>query len=82
MLLSQQELIELTGRKRPSKVAEQLSIMGIRFIRGADSWPRVHLAEIDRVLVGAVPRGNDAQPDMDGLRCWQDSSHGSQKNNQ
>ena len=73
MLISQQELIDLTGRRRPSKVAEQLSIMGIRFVRGADNWPRVHSSEIDRVLVGSLRQGHDIQPDIEGLRSWQDS---------
>lgn len=71
MLVTQQELKDLTGRRRPSKIAEQLSIMGIRFVRGADNWPRVHMAELDRVLVGGGVRSQDVQPDLNALRVWQ-----------
>ena len=71
MLVSKQELVDLTGRKRPSKVAEQLSVMGIRYVRGADNWPRVHMAELDRVLVGGYQRNHEVQPDANALRAWQ-----------
>jgi len=72
MLVAREDLVALTGRKQPSKVAQQLATMGIRFVRGADNWPRVLQAELDRVLLGANEHTNRTQPDIDALRAWQE----------
>jgi|JI10StandDraft_1071094.scaffolds.fasta_scaffold110758_2 hypothetical protein len=50
-LATRQELIALTGRKRPSAVAERLRIMGLHYLDGAaDGWPRVLVSAIEKRL--------------------------------
>ena len=41
MIWSQDELIELTGYKQKSKIANWLKANGFAFYLGRDGWPRV-----------------------------------------
>lgn len=41
MFLTEDELKELTGWKRPAKVKEWLDANGYRYQVGGDGWPRV-----------------------------------------
>ena len=55
MFLSQAELAELTGLKRPSAQARWLAQAGLRHVLGADGRPRVLRAEVERhMLSGPV----------------------------
>ncbi len=49
-LATRQELLDLTGRKRPSAVAQQLRRMGLHYAPGADGWPRVLVSAIEKLL--------------------------------
>jgi len=48
LYLTEEELVETTGYKRPSLQARQLARNGIRFIRRADGHLRVARSQIDR----------------------------------
>ena len=47
MFLTQEQIVELTGRERPAAIARQLTEMGIRYAIAADNWPRVMILEVE-----------------------------------
>lgn len=49
-IATRQELRDLTGAKRPTKVIEQLRIWGVHYLEGADGWPRVLVSAIEKRL--------------------------------
>lgn len=60
-LLTKEELIELTGKKRPNAMCRALDAMNIRYVRGpAGQCPRVSRAHVREVLVSGVRRPWDA----------------------
>lgn len=70
MLLTKAQLAELTGYQRPSAIRRWLISEGIKFLLGADGWPRVHEEEVERLMVGGKTK-RGSQPDVDGLRNYQ-----------
>ena len=68
MLATRQDLQDLTGRKRPSAVAGHLRQLGVRYVLGADGWPRVAQAEIDRLL-GPAGAAHGQEPDFEALEA-------------
>jgi hypothetical protein len=70
MLLTKAQLAELSGYQRPSAVRRWLISEGIKFLLGADGWPRVHEQEVERFLVGGRAK-RVREPDADGLRRYQ-----------
>lgn len=65
MLLSVEELKELSGRKNKSKIKEWLHTKGLVFLEGADGYPKVSKEYIEQMLNGSVQikrtnkRGNE-----------------------
>ncbi|BEM03619.1 DUF4224 domain-containing protein [Serratia marcescens] len=51
-LLTDEELIEMTGYKYPSKQCEALARAGISFIKRRDGRPRVTWAHVNAALSG------------------------------
>ena len=73
MLVSQQELMDLTGRKRPSAIGRQLAQMGIKYAIAADGWPRVLRIEAERALTHESRTLPGTQPDINSLNEWQNT---------
>ena len=73
MFLTQEQLVELTGRKRPTAIARQLAVMGIRYAIAADRWPRVMALEVERVFCTPAEKTNIFLPDADALTSWQET---------
>jgi hypothetical protein len=71
LLLSRQELIELTGYRRPSAMKRWLLVEGVKFLVGADGWPKVHHNELESILVKTPKRRQSATPDATSLVKWQ-----------
>ncbi|HEJ7839716.1 TPA: DUF4224 domain-containing protein [Serratia marcescens] len=53
-LLTDEELIEMTGYKYPSKQCEALARAGISFIKRRDGRPRVTWAHVNAALSGCL----------------------------
>ncbi|WP_260515199.1 MULTISPECIES: DUF4224 domain-containing protein [unclassified Serratia (in: enterobacteria)] len=53
-LLTDEELIEMTGYKYPSKQCEALARAGISFIKRRDGRPRVTWAHVNAALSGCM----------------------------
>ncbi|HBC0624460.1 TPA: DUF4224 domain-containing protein [Serratia marcescens] len=53
-LLTDEELIEMTGYKYPSKQCEALASAGISFIKRRDGRPRVTWAHVNAALSGCL----------------------------
>ncbi|MGH8651514.1 MAG: DUF4224 domain-containing protein [Gammaproteobacteria bacterium] len=70
MLLTKAQLAELTGYQRPSAIRRWLIDEGIKFLLGADGWPKVHEEEVERLMVGGRTKRR-SQPDVEALRNWQ-----------
>lgn len=69
MLLSVEELQELTGLKRHSKMIEWLRSKGIRYIEGADGIPKVSKDHISEILNGTVTiHAQKSKPNRSALR--------------
>ncbi|MEH0874611.1 DUF4224 domain-containing protein [Pectobacterium cacticida] len=70
-LLSDDELIELTGYKYPSKQCEALARAGISFITRRDGRPSVTWSALNATLSGvsvkAVPDEHPEQPNFDAM---------------
>lgn len=70
-LLSDEELIELTGYKYPSKQCEALARAGISFITRRDGRPSVTWSALNATLSGvsakAVPDVHPEQPNFDAM---------------
>lgn len=49
-VLTKQELRELSGLKRPSSIAAWASSKGLHYLVGADGWPRISRAAVERLL--------------------------------
>lgn len=60
MFLTREELIELTGGRRPSSVCHWLDRQGIRYAIARDGWPRV-LRSVILVHLGAPSANNEPQ---------------------
>ncbi len=54
MLLSIEELKELSGRKNKSKIKEWLRSKGVNYLEGADGYPRVSKEYIEAMLNGNI----------------------------
>ena len=67
-LATRQDLCDLTGRKRRGAVADHLRQLGVRYVLGADGWPRVAQAEIDRLL-GPAGATQGKEPDFKALEA-------------
>jgi len=61
MLLTPEELVELTGYRRPSRQAEMLDCWGIQYLCGADGQLKVARA---RVLDRLGLRGMASEPEL------------------
>ncbi|WJV61043.1 DUF4224 domain-containing protein [Pectobacteriaceae bacterium C52] len=69
-LLSDDELIELTGYKYPSKQCEVLHRSGVSFVIRRDGRPRVTWSHVNSVLNGhpASPQiDNEEEPNFEGI---------------
>ncbi|MEQ6971293.1 DUF4224 domain-containing protein [Pectobacterium polaris] len=69
-LLTDGELVELTGYKYPSKQCEALRRSGISFILRKDGRPRVTWAHVNAVLNGTPPApliDNEAGINFEGI---------------
>ncbi len=71
VLLSREQLVELTGYRRPSAMRRWLICEGIKFLIGADGWPKVHEAEIELILTKSEKRRAHGHPDSETLEKWQ-----------
>ncbi len=60
MLLTRQELIDLTGAKGPKAAARWLDRERIRYAIGLDGWPRV-LRSVILAHLGEVPPPNESR---------------------
>jgi hypothetical protein len=58
------ETADLTGAKKRPRHIEALVRNGIRFFVGADGWPRVPRAEIER-----HDHGRESEPDFASMRA-------------
>lgn len=54
MLLSVEELKELSGRKNKSKIKEWLHTKGVTYLEGADGYPKVSKELVEEMLKGNV----------------------------
>ena len=63
-LLTAEELLALTGYKRPSKQVEVLRAWGIRHYVSRDGHPRVLRADVEKPT---EPRRPKQQPRLEGL---------------
>jgi hypothetical protein len=54
MLLSVEELKELSGRKNKSKIKEWLHTKGVNFLEGADGYPKVSKEYVQEMLKGNI----------------------------
>jgi hypothetical protein len=54
MLLSIEELKELSGRKNKSKIKEWLRTKGVTFLEGADGYPKVSKEYVEQMLSGNI----------------------------
>lgn len=70
MLLSVEELKELSGRKNKSKIKEWLRTKGVNFLEGADGYPKVSKQCIEDMLKGNVQIKSSARKrgDVSALR--------------
>ncbi|WP_264041214.1 DUF4224 domain-containing protein [Pectobacterium carotovorum] len=69
-LLTNDELVELTGYKYPSKQCEALRRSGISFIVRKDGKPRVTWSHVNAVLNGTPPApavDNEAGINFEGI---------------
>lgn len=66
MLLSVEEIQQLTGRKRPTAQIAWLKKHGYRFSVNERNHPVVAVAEATRKLVGG-PAARQQEPNWDGL---------------
>lgn len=62
MFLTRDQLVELTGYRRPSKQIGQLRSMGLRFFVAADGYPRVPESAIN-----GERKENRSKPDFSAL---------------
>lgn len=68
-LLSDNDLIEMTGYKYPSKQCEALQRAGISFVKRRDGRPRVTWTHVNAALLGvkvATPADTE-QPNFDAI---------------
>jgi hypothetical protein len=61
MFLTADELVELTGLKRPGAQVRWLAAAGIRCLVAADGRPRVLRAEVERLLSSGPPARRDPE---------------------
>lgn len=54
MLLSVEELKELSGRKNKSKIKEWLRSKGVNFLESADGYPKVSKEYVEEMLKGNI----------------------------
>lgn len=68
-LLSDDELIEMTGYKYPSKQCEALQRAGISFVKRRDGRPRVTWTHVNAALLGIKPEVVTAEekPNFDAI---------------
>lgn len=70
LTLSRSELLELTGKRRPSAIARWLRDNGFSFRIAADGYPRVDRHHYERVMDGggsSVSRRR-TEPNFDAMR--------------
>lgn len=63
MVASQDLLKEVSGLQRPSAIRRWLKKQHIKYVDGADNWPKVAEASIMEKLRG-VPSANDNEPQL------------------
>jgi len=68
-LLTDAELVELTGYQFPSKQCAALSRSGISFVKRRDGRPRVTWTHVNAALSGVkqMPTPEDEQPNLDAI---------------
>ncbi|PWC09229.1 hypothetical protein B4923_20615 [Brenneria roseae subsp. americana] len=69
-LLTNDELVELTGYRYPSKQCEVLRRSGVSFVIRRDGHPRVTWMHVNAVLNGAPtdpPIEDEDQPNFEGI---------------
>ena len=60
MILSNSELVTLSGRHRPSAIMRWLDSERIPYLVGADGWPKVSAVVVDSRL-GAIGQKHEPQ---------------------
>lgn len=70
LTLTRSELIELTGKKRPTAIARWLQDNGFSFRIAADGYPRVDRNHYHLVMCGSQSKslGRRTEPDFDAMR--------------
>jgi hypothetical protein len=54
LLLSVEELKELSGRKNKSKIKDWLRTKGVNYLEGADGYPKVSKELVEEILKGNI----------------------------
>lgn len=67
MILTEEQVAQLTGRKRPSSQQRWLKENGIKFLEGADGRPRVLVSHLEQVMGGRGMR-KATQPNVVALQ--------------
>ena len=68
-LATRQDLRDLTGYRRPSRIAAMLGRLHVPYVLGRDGWPRVAQAQVDRLLDPRRPQRDD-EPDFTALATY------------
>lgn len=75
LLLTPDEIIDLTGYKLPKKQSQWLSRQGIIHMIGRDGKPRVNRAHVNKVMGAGETKPVEprelTEPDIDALRALQ-----------
>lgn len=64
MTLSEQQLTEITGLRRPSAIRRWLDNQRLPYLMGADGWPRVLESIIVSRLGGAISQASTNEPKL------------------
>lgn len=69
-VLTRAELIKLTDRRQPAKIAEQLAAQGFKFTWGANGYPKVDREHYRQIMnPGAAPGARRRrEPNFEALR--------------
>lgn len=71
MILDRADMVILTQARTRKGQIEVLARNGIRFVVGADGWPRVHEAAVVQAAgsaVVALPKRQEREPNFDAIQ--------------
>tara|TARA_B100001971_G_C18197782_1_gene542601 strand:+ start:93 stop:356 length:264 start_codon:yes stop_codon:yes gene_type:complete len=72
MIVSKADIKELSGFVKAKKQIEWLSQNNISYLIGGDSYPKVLVSEIERVMLHGESRGKkNSEPDFEALKNGQ-----------